>query len=211
MGRHRNIVEVSSSKISPILRKAWGVDAVRSGGFLDGRSGGGEEVRKILKFEGFAALRLWVHGLGMEIFVESDRAALGARVAREGAEVIRAAIESRGVANIIVATGASQFEVLDALARESEIAWNRVTGFHLDEYIGLPMAHGVLVSEVSVGAVCEQASAADAGVSLYRWGIQCGGGVRSGGGDFGKASDRCGFHRDRGEWTYRVRRPAGGF
>ena len=79
---------------------------------------------------------------GMEPVIEPDRDALGVRVAREGAEVIRGAIEARGVANIIVATGASQFEVLEALAKEPDIAWNRVTGFHLDEYIGLPIAHG---------------------------------------------------------------------
>ncbi len=52
-----------------------------------------------------------------------------------------AALADRGEANIIVATGASQFEMLDALARQPDIAWHRVTGFHLDEYAGLPITH----------------------------------------------------------------------
>ena len=78
----------------------------------------------------------------MEIIIEPDRAALGKRVAEEGAEIIRSAIASRGEARIIVATGASQFEVLEQLTLQTDIDWSRVTGFHLDEYIGLPIAHG---------------------------------------------------------------------
>ena len=77
----------------------------------------------------------------MEIIIEPDRAALGQRVAREGAEIIREAIAARGEARIIVATGASQFEVLEQLAAQRDIDWSRVTGFHLDEYIGLPITH----------------------------------------------------------------------
>ncbi len=66
---------------------------------------------------------------------------LAAAAAEDGAAVIRRAVAERGEANIIVATGASQFEVLDALARQRDIAWHRVTGFHLDEYAGLPITH----------------------------------------------------------------------
>ena len=42
---------------------------------------------------------------------------------------------------MIVATGASQFEMLDELVRQPDIDWNRVTGFHLDEYVGLSISH----------------------------------------------------------------------
>ena len=44
-------------------------------------------------------------------------------------------------APIIAATGASQFEFLDALTGTPEIDWSRVEMFHLDEYIGLPISH----------------------------------------------------------------------
>jgi glucosamine-6-phosphate deaminase len=40
-----------------------------------------------------------------------------------------------------VATGASQFEVLASLAQAPGVAWEKVTFFHLDEYLGLPLAH----------------------------------------------------------------------
>lgn len=50
-------------------------------------------------------------------------------------------MEEHGEANIILATGASQLETLDVLAATEGIAWGRVTGFHLDEYAGLPLSH----------------------------------------------------------------------
>jgi len=38
---------------------------------------------------------------------------------------------------MIAATGASQFDFLDALTRISDIDWDRVEMFHLDEYVGM--------------------------------------------------------------------------
>lgn len=70
-----------------------------------------------------------------------DKVALGKLAAKEGAQRIRDAIRASGKANIIVATGASQFEMLAALITEPDIQWNRVTAFHLDEYVGLPITH----------------------------------------------------------------------
>jgi glucosamine-6-phosphate deaminase len=77
----------------------------------------------------------------MTIVIEPDQRACGARAARDGAAAIRAALAARGVASIVLATGASQFDMLDALLREPDINWNRVTAFHLDEYVGLPITH----------------------------------------------------------------------
>ncbi len=78
----------------------------------------------------------------MEVHILEDKRALGAAAARRGGELIRKALAERGEANLIVATGASQFEMLEGLVAQPDIAWNRVTGFHLDEYVGLPIAHG---------------------------------------------------------------------
>lgn len=61
--------------------------------------------------------------------------------ADRGARVIQSAMEQRGLANVVVATGVSQFATLAALIGEPNIDWTKVTGFHLDEYIGLPMSH----------------------------------------------------------------------
>lgn len=57
------------------------------------------------------------------------------------AEAILSAIKSRGAANIILATGTSQFETLKTLLSHQEIDWSKVTMFHLDEYLGLPITH----------------------------------------------------------------------
>jgi len=76
----------------------------------------------------------------MRIHVHGSKAALGAAAASEGAKAIAAALTARGAASVIVATGASQFEMLEQLV-QAPIDWSRVTVFHLDEYIGLPLAH----------------------------------------------------------------------
>jgi glucosamine-6-phosphate deaminase len=73
----------------------------------------------------------------MKITLCADPAVLG----RDAAECIRRALAQRGAANITVATGASQIKVLGNLVAALGIDWTRVTGFHLDEYIGLPRSH----------------------------------------------------------------------
>jgi glucosamine-6-phosphate deaminase len=66
---------------------------------------------------------------------------LGQRAASAGAEQIRQSLRDRGTANIIVATGASQFATLSSLIAAPGIDWGKVTGFHLDEYLGLSAEH----------------------------------------------------------------------
>jgi glucosamine-6-phosphate deaminase len=73
----------------------------------------------------------------MKIIVKNDPADLGKEAGREAAQMIRVAIKNNGFANIILATGTSQFETLNQLTQE-DVDWKRVTMFHLDEYIGLP-------------------------------------------------------------------------
>jgi len=77
----------------------------------------------------------------MNVLTSDSKAAMARKAAADGAELIRAALRARGQANIIVATGASQFEMLDQLVRAEGVAWNRVTAFHLDEYVALPISH----------------------------------------------------------------------
>ena len=66
---------------------------------------------------------------------------LAAAAALDAAERIRAAVAARGRARIIAATGASQLEFLGRLVHMPGIEWPAVELFHLDEYIGLPIAH----------------------------------------------------------------------
>jgi glucosamine-6-phosphate deaminase len=77
----------------------------------------------------------------MNIIIKPSKDELGRVAAADGAERIRQAIAARGKANIIVATGASQFEMLAALVAEPGIDWGKVTAFHLDEYAGMPITH----------------------------------------------------------------------
>ncbi len=65
----------------------------------------------------------------------------GAAAAAFGAGRIRAALEKKGLCRIVIATGASQFDMLDCLVHEPGIDWSRVSMFHLDEYVGLPESH----------------------------------------------------------------------
>jgi glucosamine-6-phosphate deaminase len=76
----------------------------------------------------------------MDVTVLENKAALGAEAAKKGVEYITRALQDKGSANIILATGASQFEMLGELVK-SKVDWSKVTVFHLDEYIGIPESH----------------------------------------------------------------------
>ena len=78
----------------------------------------------------------------MNIQIIKNAQSLGIASGTLAANTIREAIAENGEANIILATGASQFETLQQLIREEGIDWSKVTMFHLDEYIGLPITHG---------------------------------------------------------------------
>ncbi len=77
----------------------------------------------------------------MIIKVFNDKIHLGEASALQAADAIKRAISERGQARIIAATGASQFEFLNALTKTPGIDWSKVEMFHLDEYVGLPIAH----------------------------------------------------------------------
>lgn len=76
----------------------------------------------------------------MNTQIFDSKEAMGAAAAQAGAERLNEVLDSRGEASIIVATGASQFEMLSSLSR-SDLHWPSITGFHLDEYIGIPITH----------------------------------------------------------------------
>lgn len=77
----------------------------------------------------------------VEMEIARTRSLCGKSAARYGAARIREALRAQGQARIIVATGASQFEMLGELVKQPDIDWSRITAFHLDEYVGLPLAH----------------------------------------------------------------------
>jgi glucosamine-6-phosphate deaminase len=76
----------------------------------------------------------------MIISIHETKAETGKRAARKGAKLIHEAIGKKGHATIIVATGSSQFEMLEELV-SSNVDWTKVTAFHLDEYTGMSETH----------------------------------------------------------------------
>lgn len=76
----------------------------------------------------------------MKVVVSDTNLELGKAAGKAAADRIRQSITEKGSANIILATGTSQFETINQLVQE-EIDWSKVTMFHLDEYIGMADSH----------------------------------------------------------------------
>lgn len=77
----------------------------------------------------------------MKTVISSTKASLGVTAGKYAAESIRTALVKKGSVNIILATGASQFEMLETLTSAPDIDWSGVSMFHLDEYVGMPINH----------------------------------------------------------------------
>jgi glucosamine-6-phosphate deaminase len=73
--------------------------------------------------------------------VFEDKVSLSRAAAEQAASALIRAIYGHSGTRIIVATGASQLDFLEALTKRENIDWRRVEMFHLDEYIGLPITH----------------------------------------------------------------------
>ena len=67
--------------------------------------------------------------------------AIGKAAAKTAIEYITKVIDRDNEAAIITATGASQFETLSELVAGNDVDWSKVTMFHLDEYVGMPITH----------------------------------------------------------------------
>src|SRR5262249_22669189 len=68
-------------------------------------------------------------GRGMKVVVSPTKLELGRSAASAGAQRIREALEAKGEAAIILATGASQFEMLAELVNAPGVAWEKVAAF----------------------------------------------------------------------------------
>lgn len=75
------------------------------------------------------------------IEVLTDKYALGQAAGDHAARSLRRVLGAQGSARVVAATGASQFEFLEALTGAPGIDWSRVEVFHLDEYVGIPSTH----------------------------------------------------------------------
>jgi glucosamine-6-phosphate deaminase len=77
----------------------------------------------------------------LAITVFADRLALDDAAAEDAARVLEAAVEERGIAHAMFATGNSQLGFIDALVARPGIPWSRVVVFHMDEYLGVDDTH----------------------------------------------------------------------
>jgi glucosamine-6-phosphate deaminase len=77
----------------------------------------------------------------IDVQVFEDKEVLGAAAAAFVAGRLRRAIAGHGEASLVLATGASQYEFLDALRQVDGVDWTRVMAFHLDEYLGISAQH----------------------------------------------------------------------
>jgi glucosamine-6-phosphate deaminase len=76
----------------------------------------------------------------MNISISKTPEELGIAAARLVASKLNEAITERGEARLLLSTGSSQFETLNALLKEN-VEWQKIDIFHLDEYISLPVTH----------------------------------------------------------------------
>ena len=76
----------------------------------------------------------------MRICIDKTATEMGANAAALIAQKLRETIARKGEARLLLSTGASQFEMFDALVHE-DVDFSKVTMFHLDEYVGLPVTH----------------------------------------------------------------------
>ncbi len=77
----------------------------------------------------------------LPVSVYGSNEEMGRAAAAEAADVIKRAIDERGEANVILATGNSQLTFLQALRENHDVEWSQVRVFHMDEYVGLDPEH----------------------------------------------------------------------
>src|SRR4249919_2505958 len=77
----------------------------------------------------------------MILQVCKGKSEIGQIASADAIQIISDAIAENGIASIVVATGTSQFDLLQNLTASQVIDWSKVVMFHLDEYIGLPISH----------------------------------------------------------------------
>ncbi|WP_329373495.1 glucosamine-6-phosphate deaminase [Streptomyces sp. NBC_00669] len=76
----------------------------------------------------------------LPVEIHPTTAEMAAAAARHTADVLRQAVDQRGSARVIMATGNSQLAFVAALPAQ-DIPWSRITVFHMDEYIGVDDQH----------------------------------------------------------------------
>lgn len=80
----------------------------------------------------------------MEVNVFDSRKEMGEAAAKAVASKIHELLSKKESIRIVFAAAPSQNEFLESLVKIQDIPWNRITAFHMDEYLGLPKEHPAL-------------------------------------------------------------------
>lgn len=80
-----------------------------------------------------------IEQIHVHIFESKEK--LGQRAADDFAKSLSELVGQRGEASVILATGNSQLTFLNALRTRKNIPWDKVTLFHMDEYLGMSDQH----------------------------------------------------------------------
>lgn len=92
----------------------------------------------------------------LTVKIMPDRTEMGKVAAADIVEAIRESLRKKEEINMIFAAAPSQNDVLQSLT-ESDVQWNRIHAFHMDEYIGLektaPQSFGNFLREHILGNV----------------------------------------------------------
>jgi glucosamine-6-phosphate deaminase len=82
---------------------------------------------------------LRVGNLVIEVYKSTE--AMGQAAAASAAQRLRELAATSETLGVIFATGASQMATLDALTSIPDLPWDKVVGFHMDEYLGITDQH----------------------------------------------------------------------
>lgn len=80
-----------------------------------------------------------VDALTVQVCADADE--VGRRAAAYAGRVLRERIAEVGSARVVFATGNSQLPFVRAIRAEQGVRWDVVTGFHMDEYVGIAADH----------------------------------------------------------------------
>ena len=73
----------------------------------------------------------------LNVNIYKSRAEMGASAGKEISKCIKSLIKEKSELNIIFAAAPSQNEILEYLANDKTIPWEKINAFHMDEYVGI--------------------------------------------------------------------------
>ena len=77
----------------------------------------------------------------MQLHIFESKEKLGQRAAEDLAALLTCLVEKQGKASVILAAGNAQLDFFGALRKLKAVPWDRVTLFHMDEYLGMSDQH----------------------------------------------------------------------